>query len=264
MKKQKRFLPVLVMALALSLFVGDSGDVQAKNVQDSKIESVCYGKTITDPKNGNDGDDGGSDDGGYSEGGGGGGGSTQISDQISDSEVTDAVNAVTSPGKVDKSKIAAAGEYLSGLTGFLKLLVGFCIVLVSAWIPVTFAADILVAFIPFLDKYIGSGGGSGGAGGPGGNGGKGFHIQLTSRHAIKSGSSGGGPGGPGGSGGKNEWGQYFKDRFVELIYVFLILGLIVSGAYTVLLNMAIKYIMLIFLAIFDVIANILDGILGRG
>lgn len=167
--------------------------------------------------------------------------------------------------KLDKNKIAEAGKKLKGIQDGVGLIIGIGVNLLMIWIPLTFVADILVAFIPPLDKVIGNGGHGPGAsaGGPGGAGGKkSFHIQLTSGHQIRGNGGGGagGPGGPGGAGGGSQmqWGRYVKERTVELIWAMAILGMWVTGTYMQIVNLLVKYAVLIVTKIIMFVLDLID------
>lgn len=177
-----------------------------------------------------------------------------------------AANVVTGgKDKLDKNKIAEAGKKLKGIQDGVALIIGIGVNLLMIWIPLTFVADILVAFIPILDRWIGNGGHGPGAsaGGPGGAGGKkGFHIQLTSGHQIRGngGGSAGGPGGPGGAGGGSQmqWGRYVKERTVELIWAMAIIGMWVTGTYMQIVNLLVKYAVLIVTKVIMFVLDLID------
>lgn len=260
MKKQKKLLLALVMALVLA---GSGGSIVSAASTDGIIKS---GKTLENANNGNKNKDKDEDkdenEGTGNDGGGSSNSSNSGSMEFNAGEVDAAVSTVTVGSKVDQSAINEAATALSGLTGFFQTIMGMALVIISAWIPLTFVADILVYYIPFLDRWIGDGGGAGAPSGPNGTGGKGFHIKLTSNHRLGGGSAGG-PAGPGGAGGGAgaQWGEYIKSRAIELVYTFGIIGLLVSGMYTVLLNTVVHYLMLIINAILGLIKGILDGLL---
>lgn len=267
MKKRKKLLMPLLCALILATSGGEL-NVSAKTASNVIMEN---GK-LENPKNGNDSDsdggskedsDGGSNGDSGSSGSGSGSSSSGGDHGLDAKKLDDAISTVTQGEAVSNEAMNKAKTSLAPLGNFFKMIIALAFVLISLWIPLTFAADLLVAIIPFFDRFIGSGHGahSGGPGGPGGNGGKGFHIQLTSNHSIR-GGSGGGPGGPGGgSSGDLDFKSYFTARSKELIWTFLLIGLIVSGLYTVLLTKVVGYVTLIAVAIIDVVFDIIDGFL---
>lgn len=205
-------------------------------------------------------------DGNYNNGGnndGGNNGTTESSGGNSISYDAEGAADVVTGGKdkISKDKIAEAGTRLKGVQDGVALIIGIGVNLLMIWIPLTFVADILVAFIPVLDRYIGNGGHGHGASasGPGGPGGKkGFHFQLTSGHVIR--GNGGGAGGPGGSGGGSQmqWGRYMKERTVELVWAMAILGTWVTGTYMKIVNLLVKYAVLIVTKIIMFVLDLVD------
>lgn len=256
MKKQKRFILALLGALVLTM----AGDVttSAKAIGDGFIMETptldpnAAGGGNNNNNNGNNGEGSGGNNEGSE-----GSGSTTSADEPTEDEIDQAVSAVTAGSKVSQKQLADAGSKLSGLIGVFETIMAFFIILLSSWIPLSFIADITVAFIPFLDRWIGSGqGGSSGGPNGGSGGGKGFHIQLTSSHSLRGGS--GGPNGGSGSGGI-QFGEYFKARTLECVYVFVFLTLVATGGYSYLLNLIVKYLILIIFAIVNLVKSILDG-----
>lgn len=258
MKKRKN----LLLALMFSLVLANTGGIVASAAVPTGI--IQEGNTLKDANNG-EGAGSGTSEGNGTEGEGKKDNSSSSQDKtgLNMNKMDSAVDAVTAGSELDQGAFTKAQKSLKGFTDLIQTIIGFMLVVITAWIPLTFIADILVYFIPALDRFIGDGGGAGGAAGPGGSGGRGFHIKLTSHHRLGGGGMGGAPAGPGGAGGGAgaQWGQYFKDRMIELIYTFGLIGLLVSGLYNVLLNKIVHYLMLIIKAILGLIMGILDDLL---
>lgn len=258
MKKRKN----LLLALMFSLVLANTGGIVASAAVPTGI--IQEGNTLKDANNG-EGAGSGTSEGNGTEGEGKKDNSSSSQDKtgLNMNKMDSAVDAVTAGSELDQGAFTKAQKSLKGFTDLIQTIIGFMLVVITAWIPLTFIADILVYFIPALDRFIGDGGGAGGAAGPGGSGGRGFHIKLTSHHRLGGGGMGGAPAGPGGagSGAGAQWGQYFKDRMIELIYTFGLIGLLVSGLYNVLLNKIVHYLMLIIKAILGLIMGILDDLL---
>ena len=196
MKKRKN----LLLALMFSLVLANTGGIVASAAIPTGI--IQEGKTLEGANNGEGAGSGTSEGSDAGEGG--------KKDNSSSSEdktgldmgkMDSAVDAVTAGSELDQEAFTNAQKSLEGFTDLIQTIIGFMLVVITAWIPLTFIADILVYFIPALDRFIGDGGGAGGAAGPGGAGGRGFHIKLTSHHRLGGGSMGGAPAGPGGAGG---------------------------------------------------------------
>lgn len=245
--RKRKVLCALIAGLVLSVGGGFTGS--ERNECNSGTQEIAIAATIPP----SDTDDGNNSTGDTS---------SELGIDASKEAVSDAVSTVTTGSKIDSNQISKAGTMLKGLTGIFELLAGMLVTLFTAWIPLTFVADIAVAFMPFLEKYIGSGnGGAGGgapAGGPGGK--KGFHLPLCSHHSIRNGGgAAGGPGGAGGGGKTLDFGGYFKARSIELVIAFLILGLWVSGLYMTILQKVISYATAIIIWIFNLVAGIVDS-----
>lgn len=261
MKKRKKLLLMLMCSLVIS---SGSGVIASAATGTNIIQE---GNRLDGANNGEGAGSGTSGGSGKDENGGGGNNSESSSSDsqtgLDPSKLDSAVDIVSTGSEVDQESFSKAKKSLKGVTDLIQMIIGFILVIITAWIPLTFFADILVYFIPALDRFIGNGGGGGAPSGPGGGGGKGFHIKLTSNHSLSGGSGGGGPAGPGGAGGGAgaQWGAYVKSRAIELIYTFGIIGLLFSGQYTVLLGKIVKYLMLIIKAIFDLVFGILDDLL---
>lgn len=265
--RRNKWLRALMLSGALMLGVGST-------VLPITTALTAEAATMAPQNNGGNGNGGGGNAGGGAgadDGGsktedtksGGGKGDSKIKEY--DAET--AADVVTGGNdKIDSGKIQEAGKKLEGLKNGVALIIGIGVNLLMIWIPLTFVADILVAFIPPLDKFIGNGGhgpgaSSGGPGGPGGK--KSFHIQLTSGHQIRGNGGGGagGPGGPGGAGGGSQmqWGRYLKERTVELIWAMAILGTWVTGTYMEIVNLLVKYAVLIVTKIIGFVISLVDG-----
>ena len=258
MKKRKN----LLIALMFSLVLANTGGIVASAAVPTGI--IQEGNTLKDANNG-EGAGSGTSEGNGTEGEGKKDNSSSSEDKtgLNMEDMDSAVDTVTTGSKLNQGAFTKAQKSLEGFTDLIQTIIGFMLVIITAWIPLTFIADILVYFIPALDRFIGDGGGAGGAAGPGGSGGRGFHIKLTSHHRLGGGGMGGTPAGPGGAGGGAgaQWGQYFKDRMIELVYTFGLIGFLVSGLYNVLLNKIVHYLMLIIKAILGLIMGILDDLL---
>lgn len=259
MKKRKN----LLLALMFSLVLANTGGIVASAAVPTGI--IQEGNTLPGANNGEGTGSNTSDGKDKDKDGNNNSNSSSGEDKtgLNMNKMDSAVDAVTAGSELDQGAFTKAQKSLKGFTDLIQTIIGFMLVVITAWIPLTFIADILVYFIPALDRFIGDGGGAGGAPGPGGSGGRGFHIKLTSHHKLGGGSMGGAPAGPGGAGGGAgaQWGQYFKARMVELVYTFGLIGLLVSGLYNVLLNKIVHYLMLIIKAILGLIMGILDDLL---
>lgn len=259
--RKRKVLCALIAGLVLSVGGGFTGS--ERNECNLGTQEMAIAATLppSDTDDGNNSTNDGNNDTGDGNNSTGDT-SSKLNIDASKEDVSSAVSKVTVGSKIDSNQIAKAGTMLKGLTGIFELMAGMLITLFTAWIPLTFVADIAVAFMPFLDKYIGSGsGGAGGAsaGGPGGK--KGFHLPLCSHHSIRNGGGGGAPGGAGGAGGGKalDFGGYFKARSIELIIAFLILGMWVSGLYMIILQKVISYATAIIIWIFNLVAGIVDS-----